>query len=106
MLHAELEVVQATLPQPRASEVLVDSLDVQVAAHGVHAHASARAHACIAPAYAHAHAHAHAHGVCDAARHDVAYRTAFERAPMAGGGAAETTGPVPNDGSINCWLAL
>ena len=44
MLHAELEVVQATLPQPRASEVLVDSLDVQVAAHGVHAHASARAH--------------------------------------------------------------
>ena len=44
MLHAELAVVQATLPQPRASEVLVDSLDVQVAAHGVHAHASARAH--------------------------------------------------------------
>ena len=93
MLHTELAVVQATLPQPRASEVLVDSLDVQVAAHGM--------------AYMHMHRHMHMHAlhlrmhmptrtpmhmacvsVCHAARHGVACGTALERAPMAGGGAA------------------
>ena len=35
LLHTELEVVQATLPQPRASEVLVDSLDMQAEPHGM-----------------------------------------------------------------------
>ena len=33
LLHTELEVVQATLPQPRASEYLFDSLNMQVEAH-------------------------------------------------------------------------
>ena len=55
LLHTELEVVQATLPQPRASEVLVDSLDMQVEAHRMTCNMQ---HATCMNAHAHAHAHA------------------------------------------------
>ena len=55
LLHTELEVVQATLPQPRASEVLVDLLDMQVEAHRMTCNMQ---HATCMNAHAHAHAHA------------------------------------------------